>query len=480
MKKNLIFALAAVMLVGTLVSCNDSTRTEGELYVCVYDGGYGQEWLDKIAEDYEKETGVKVHAEVDQSVLDRIEGSLKNGGDYDIYMSHDINWQSFAAEGLLAPLDDLYEREVAGTNKKFKERLIDGALEVSKSEGQDGVERYYKVCYTQGAGGIVYNVDMFEENGWEVPTTYDELVALCEQIVKDDVAVKGSLDGDSVVPFTWSGNERQYYWDYVVFEWWAQLAGDQAIEQFKSFKGPESNKYKDGYEVYNPDGAYKEFMEAYDMWYQLIANHSEYSMSGSQGKKLINQQSDFVSGKAAMMPYAQWALKETEEAADKKLSFDIAMMKTPKATADSEDYNYLVGFGDSIIVPADSPNIELAKDFICYLATYDACKTFVEETEGAFFAFDYSDVDLSSIEANNSFVKSVHEKLSTKLFNLTSMNPMAYYTSNQLQPWIGNTYYYAQAIVKPSDYTKEKVGNSIYSYAKSNWNIWMRSAGVSD
>ena len=98
-------------------------------------------------------------------------------------MSHDITWQEFAEQGLLENLDDLYASEVEGTGKTFKERLCAGAEEVSKLD--DG--HYYKVCYTQGAGGLVYNIDMFKANGWEVPTTYAELKALCQTIVDADL-----------------------------------------------------------------------------------------------------------------------------------------------------------------------------------------------------------------------------------------------------------------------------------------------------
>lgn len=32
------------------------------------------------------------------------------------------------------------------------------------------------------AAGILYNKDMFDENGWEIPTTWDEFISLCETI----------------------------------------------------------------------------------------------------------------------------------------------------------------------------------------------------------------------------------------------------------------------------------------------------------
>lgn len=472
-KKMLFLSLTALTSTSMLTACggDESQRNESnELRICVYDGGYGTEWLETITKNYEQKTGIKVVAEVDSAILDRLEDQLENVSDYDIYMSHDINWQNFAARGLLANLDDLYSREVEGyEGKTFEDRVIDGAVEYSKTAGEDGSVHYYKVCYTQGAGGFVYNMDMFEENGWTIPKTYDELITLCNTINAAQIPIDGSRQ--TVKPFAWSGADRQYYWDYIVFEWWAQLAGDSKIETFKGFASPE---------VYNPNGNYAEFIQAYDMWYDLIATNSTNSTIDSYSQKLVSAQSQFANGEVAMIPYAQWAKKEIQKAINSKLEFDIAMMQTPKANANVENYNYLVGFGDSMIVPENTPNKELAKDFLAYMATEEACKTFVEKAEGAFLAFDYSEVDLSSIEANDTYIKSVHEKLvNSKGFHLSSKNEITVWNTNIFMPWIENKYFYQSACSDPTSNTPEKVGQDIYNRAQQGWSVWARNAGIS-
>jgi N-acetylglucosamine transport system substrate-binding protein len=493
-------SMSALALCGLLVACNSdttsstdssgtiasdsvdsttSTADNGEIWICVYDGGYGTEWLKDISESFTAETGIKVHYDADTSILDRIQSALKDGGDYDIYMSHGINWQNFAANGWLADLDDLYETDVDGyTDTTFQDRLVSGAADLSKCAGADGTDHYYKVPYTQGAGGFVYNVDMFKENGWSVPTTYDELVTLCQTILSDKVAVPDSRE--TVVPFAWSGKDRQYYWDYPMFEWWAQLAGLDKIDMVKEYLGPDG-KYADGYEMYNPETYYKEFMEAYSMWWDLIANTSDNSVSGSYAATLSTAQANFVNQKAAMIPYAQWAKYELEQIADNNtLGFDIAMMKTPKAVSTAADVNYMVGFGDSMIIPSNSSNIALAKKFLAYLATEEACKTFVKDSNGAFLAFDYNSVDLSDLESTDTYIKSIHEKLSTTDFSLVSDNPITYRNTNAVMPWVNNDYYYQSACSDPNSYTAAIVGADVYSTAQQNWTTWLRNAGLSD
>jgi N-acetylglucosamine transport system substrate-binding protein len=493
-KKAIAYVTLALSTIALLAACggepaasSDSGTTSGgattsksssrELWIEAYDGGFGTDWLNNMAKEFTAKTGVATHVEFSTTLTDRIESDLKNGSDFDLYMSHGINWQSFAASGYLANLDDLYETKIDGfDNVTFKDRLVAGAADVSKTEGADGSSHYYKACYTQGAGGFIYNVKMFKDNNWAVPTTYDELVTLCSTINNAKISVG---DREYVKPFAWSGADRQYYWDYPMFEWWAQLAGVDKINTIKKYMGP-TGKYSDGYEMYNPANYYKEFVEAYDKWWSLIANASANSISTSYSDKLGTAQSAFNAGKAAMIPYAQWGKYELEKTNGGALDFDIAMMKTPKMSASSPDVNYMVGFGDSMIVPAKSSNQDLAKQFLAYMATADGCKTFVKDAKGSFLAFDYTKVDLSDIEATDTYTKSIHEKLSNTNINLTSMNPITVWNTDKVMPWIGNVYYYQKACATPADYTGAKIGATMYNTARSGWQSWLDNAGLSD
>ncbi len=97
-KKFFMLPLIAASALLALTGCNKSRG--GELYITVYDGGYGTEWIDQVATDYEAKTGTKVVWTADQTILDRISTEL-DAPSSDIYMSHDITWQEFAEQGLL-------------------------------------------------------------------------------------------------------------------------------------------------------------------------------------------------------------------------------------------------------------------------------------------------------------------------------------------------------------------------------------------
>ena len=473
-KKLVILPLVMVASVLSMTGCKkQNSRGDNELYITVYDGGYGTEWIDQVAKDYEAKTGVKVTWTADQSILERMDTEIESPSS-DLYMSHDIRWQEYAEAGQLECLDDLYDSEVEGTGKTFKQRLCQGAEEVSKLE--DG--HYYKVCYTQGAGGLIYNKTMFEENGWSVPTTYAELKTLCQTIIAADIDTD---DLGKVVPIAWSGADREYYWDYIVFEWWAQLGGAEAVNKYKAYLG-DDGKYSTGYQVYDPATNHKEFVQAYKLWHELIAQNKTFSNTNAQNTKLVQANSLFASGQAAMIPYAQWAKYEIQKNSGITFDFDVAMMKTPRVEGAVGDFNYNVGFGDSMIIPKEIPDAskQNAKDFLRYLAGKDGCKTFVEKARGAFLAFDYSIIDLGNL-LNDTYVASVYNKLTQCTnVNVCSMNPVAYINSASIMPWIGNTYYYSKAFADPekADYQYTAVGNSLYSKAQNGWASWVRLAGI--
>ena len=184
-----------------------------------------------------------------------------------------------------------------------------------------------------------------------------------------------------------------------------------------------------------------------------------------------------------MIPYAQWAKWEIQNNSGTQFGFDVAMMKTPRANAEvTTDYNYNVGFGDSIIIPANCPDESKAraKDFIAYLAGKEACKTFVDKARGAFLAFDYSDIDLGDL-LNDPYIDSIHKKLTECVqFNLVSTNPVAYV--NNVVPWINDNYFYSKSFADPTnpDYNPTAVRTSVYNVVRAGWANWLTKAGVSD
>ena len=89
----------------------------------------------------------------------------------------DVNFSNFIDSDMLMDISD-YE----GLDSIKQAYLdIDKALEFVP---EDGV---YAVPYVANAAGVLYNRAMFEEHGWEIPETWDEFIALCEQIQSEGI-----------------------------------------------------------------------------------------------------------------------------------------------------------------------------------------------------------------------------------------------------------------------------------------------------
>lgn len=84
----------------------------------------------------------------------------------------DINYSNFVDSDMLADISDFDGLE--GIKQAYLD--IDKNLEFVPMEGT------YAVPYVANAAGILYNRTMFEENGWEIPTTWSEFLELLDTI----------------------------------------------------------------------------------------------------------------------------------------------------------------------------------------------------------------------------------------------------------------------------------------------------------
>ena len=95
-------------------------------------------------------------------------------GDYPdiIGIGGDINYSNFLDADMFLDVSDF--EGVSGIKPAYLD-IVDELEFIPK----DGV---YGLPYVANCAGILYNKDMFEENGWEIPATWSEFTDLCETI----------------------------------------------------------------------------------------------------------------------------------------------------------------------------------------------------------------------------------------------------------------------------------------------------------
>lgn len=84
----------------------------------------------------------------------------------------DINYSNFLDADLFMDISDFEGTEMV----KQSYLDMDKELEFLPKQGT------YALPYIANAAGILYNKDMFEEYGWEIPNTWNEFIALCDEI----------------------------------------------------------------------------------------------------------------------------------------------------------------------------------------------------------------------------------------------------------------------------------------------------------
>ena len=99
----------------------------------------------------------------------------------------------FAAQNLLSPIDDVWDT----IGSKFSDSIKQA------SKGDDG--KLYLVPWVNYPWVMFYKKSVFAKNGYTVPGTWDELIALCKQMQKDGfstpvaIGQKDGLAGDGLV-----------------------------------------------------------------------------------------------------------------------------------------------------------------------------------------------------------------------------------------------------------------------------------------
>jgi multiple sugar transport system substrate-binding protein len=92
--------------------------------------------------------------------------------------------QFFAAQNLLTPIDDVWDKIGGNFNDAAK----------SLSKGLDG--KYYMVPLYNYPWVVFYNKSVFSSKGYTVPTTWDDFVALAKQMQKDNLIPLAFADKD--------------------------------------------------------------------------------------------------------------------------------------------------------------------------------------------------------------------------------------------------------------------------------------------
>ncbi|MEF2243677.1 MULTISPECIES: extracellular solute-binding protein [unclassified Paenibacillus] len=404
------------------------------LKVAFFQGGFGDAWFKELKAGFEAlHENVTVELEGDPGIMEKMGPRFESGANLpDVAFLTNTHWQMWAAQGYLADLTDFFNGPGAD-GVSIKESLNAAAQQYAVYQ-----DKAYQIPWSDGVLGMAYNKGMFEENGWEVPKTWDEFAALAEKIQQKGIA-----------PIVYPGKVAGY-WDFVVKPMIVQAGGFEYLDEFLNMTTPEV--------MGNPArlAALQQFEAIFKQGWTL---------KGSEALNHTEAQMEFVNGKAAMIPNGNWL--EIEMKASTPEGFRMGMMPVPAVSNAKEPNVYFSMIGDITVVPAKAKEQELAKEFIAFAASKEMNKKFTELT-GNFRPFNYS---LEGVEVSE-FTKSVMDIMNNnKPFTFNSNHPM--FIKMTMYP-SGDAY----GNIVFGTKTAEQQFNDDLSFAKEKWDAYKKEVGM--
>lgn len=210
MTKKIIPVLAALGIATTLLaSCTGKKVNENkseaagktQLNIATFDGGFGTEWLNDLAKDFEAKYATTSFETGKTGVYVKVDGNktgyngsnlLANGlnSGMDIYFTESISY--FQQIKQFADINDIVNAKLSdfGESKSIADKLdsnFKGFL-----TAKDG--KYYALPFYDGLYGFIYDVDLFDANNFYFGTDGQLIASASDERSAGPDGVKGDYD----------------------------------------------------------------------------------------------------------------------------------------------------------------------------------------------------------------------------------------------------------------------------------------------
>lgn len=316
----------------------------------IFDGGYGIDYVEtsaKIMEGNKNLDGVTVKVASSTKIAQELQPRFVGGNPPDLIDNsgaNSIGWNTIIDQ--LETLDDVLDSNNL-EGEKIRDTLFGGVEAPGTFDGKFVALNYVMTVY-----GIWYSSSLFEENGWEVPTTWQDLKAL---------GAKAKEKGKYL--FLW-GKEAATYYQTMVIDSAVIQAGDD-------FRVP--------FENLDPKAwSHPAVQGVLEILHELIA--AGYVKPGGGGTQFTQAQAQWsLDQEALLYPSGSWIENEM-----KKTTADNFKMKgiaelpldgsqtTPKGTMRAEA-------GEPFIVPSKAKNPAGGKELLRTMLSKESAAAFAKE-----------------------------------------------------------------------------------------------------
>ena len=349
--KKIIALLLVLTMALSLVACTGSKGNQAAgdtIKVAVIETAYGSEVWTQVAEAFTAQTGIKVELTIDKNLEDVISGPMQNGEYPDV-----VHLATGRPAGLteqmiksnaLHDLTNTMSLTIPGENVKVSEKIAGGFTDNNICAPYGDGKTYLAPMFYSPCG-LFYNAKLFEEKGWEVPTTWDEMWALGD---------KAAAEGIALFTYPTAG-----YYDAFMFALMNSIGGPEFFNAITTYE-------KGAWDT--AEG--KTLLNILD---KLAKYTHPNTPAQANNQDFTKNQLMVMTNDALFMPNGTWITGEMAGALE-TLENDFAWGMTAVPSAGVAPYSFC--WFEQAWIPAGASNIAGAEQFVAFLYSDKAAEIF--------------------------------------------------------------------------------------------------------
>ena len=331
----------------------DAPAAGGSITVAALASGYEEAYpgmWQEVCEAFTAETGIEVELIVDKMLEDVI-GPAMQGGDFPdvIHLATGREkglTEQFIKDNNIAELTDVLSMTVPGESAKVSDKIVGGFTDTSVTNPYGDGKTYLAPMFYSPCG-LFYNAGLFEEKGWTVPATWDEMWELAE---------KAQAEGSYLFTYPTTG-----YFDAFLYALMYSVGGPDFYNK--------ALVYDEG--IWDtPEG-----QQCFEIVSKLASYTNPVTPAQANDQDFTQNQQLVLDNKALFMPNGTWIVGEMAEA-PRADGFKWGMTALPAAKAGGNGASYC--WLEQAWVPAEAPNLDAAKQFVAFLYSDKACEIFAK------------------------------------------------------------------------------------------------------
>lgn len=316
----------------------------------IFDGGYGTEYAEETGKKYmEIYPDADVQVEGTVNIQQDLQPQFAGGTPPDVFDNSGA--QKLAVDGLvpqLADLSDLLAAPMLDAEGTVEENLLPGVTSPGMFD-----DKFLGMNYVYTVFALWYSAAEFEEKGWTVPETWEDLMALGEEV-----------KGEGRYLFSYGGQNASNYYQEMALSMAAKLGGAEVLTSIDNLE----------------EGAFEQdaVVQAYDAMGAAV--EAGYFEPGGEGIKHTDAQTSWVSGKSVFYPSGSWI--ENEQADVTPEGYDMTGAPVPSLPEGALPHEAFHGTAaEQYFVPSGGENPTGGAEFLRIMLSKEQAEKFAELTK---------------------------------------------------------------------------------------------------